>query len=279
MTVLCVVAATRMSFSSTKHLVSEGDLEVVVMINKLSDTSNLFQYGLSGGSNEIMGIADLDDLEMLKNCAVSSTAQTMVVLVGNGYQKFRIDNLNDYNMFNDLVSECRMLTEMTLRLDCFTRDIYFAGVYSTCEIEGGLLLSEMLQKVQHQQKDPSLFQIFDISSRISGQGDRQNSMAASSESNAITTQHHIMSEINCVFCGTQKMMEISRDFTVHPYVSATFEKKHIYMCIPCVHNWKQFREKAITDNQLVLKDEVNEELCGKFVRDLLVYISSRFADH
>ena len=275
MTVLCVVAATRMSFNAAKKLSSEGHLEVLIMINKLSDTSNLFQYGLRGGAKEILGIADLDDLEMLKNCASSSSpatiAQTLLVRVGDCYQTFRIDNLNDYNMFNDLVSECRMLSEMTLRLDCLTRDIYFAGVYSTCEIEGGgVLLSEMLLKIQNQQKDPSEFQIFDISSRMSSYGDKLNSKSAPLESNAITTQHHIMSEINCVFCGAQKMTEISRDFTIHPYVSATFEKKHIYMCIPCVHNWKQFREKAIVDNQLVLKDEINEELCGKCVGDLFL---------
>ena len=266
---LCVVAATRMSSNSTKHLASEGDLEVVIMINKLSDTNNLFQYGRRGVGNEILGIADLDDLEMPKNCASSSIRQTMVVRVGNDYQTFRIDNHNDYNMFNDLILECRMLSEMTLRLDCFTRDIYFAGVYSTYDIEGGgLLMSEMLQKIQQQQQDPSEFKIFDLSSRVSGDGDAQCLKSASSESNGNMTQHHIMSEINCVFCGTQKTMEMSRDFTIHPYVSSTFEKKHIYMCIPCVHNWKQFREKAIIDNQLVLKDEVNEELCGKFNLDL-----------
>ena len=235
------------------------------MINKLSDTSNLFQYGMRGGTKEILGIADLDDLEMLKNCASSCIRQTMGVRVGNVYQLFRVDNYNDSIMFNDLVLECRMLSEMTLRLDCFTRDIYFAGVYSTCEIEGGgLLVSEMLQKIQNQQKDPSEYKIFDISSRMSGEGDVRDPKSASLESNDITTQHHIMSEIHCVFCCTQKVMEISRDFTIHPYVAATFDKKHIYMCIPCVHNWKQFREKAIVDNQLVLKDEVNEELCGKF---------------
>ena len=72
-----------------------------------------------------------------------------------------------------------------------------------------------------------------------------------------------MSEINCVFCGVQKMMETSKDFAVHPYVPATFQNKTIYMCIPCLQNWKEFRQKAINDNQLILKDEVNEELCGK----------------
>ena len=53
-----------------------------------------------------------------------------------------------------------------------------------------------------------------------------------------------------------------QQFYLHPYVSKNFQRENLYMCSPCITNWRKFREKAEKDGELVLPNEVNEELCA-----------------
>ena len=264
MTIVCAVSARRSSHSASYGAGDEELLDVVIMIKKLSDTDNLFQYSSDIKGEKLLGILDLDDLEIVEN---GNRFRANFGKHGEDNQQiFAIQNFIEYNLFKDSILECRMLCEMTLRLNSFARDLYFAGIYSSQVAgEDGVYLSEVLQTIRDQQSFPMEFSIFDTSSSkiIEENEDAidpkiQDSLSASSR-----TRQHVISDINCVFCGVQKMMEISKDFAVHPYVPATFQNKTIYMCVLCLQNWKEFREKAIKDNQLILKNEVNEELCGK----------------
>jgi hypothetical protein len=264
MTIVCAVSARRSSFSASYGAVDEELLDVVIMIKKLSDTDNLFQYSSDMRGEKLLGVVDLDDLEIVEN---GNRFRANFGGHGeNNQQIFAIQNYIEYNLFRESILECRMLCEMTLRLNSFARDLYFAGIYSSQVAgEDGVYLSDVLQTIRDQQYFPMDFSIFDTSSskiieenEDTGDPTIQNSLSASSR-----TRQHFISDINCVFCGVQKMMEVSKDFAVHPYVPATFQNKTIYMCILCLQNWKEFREKAIKDNQLILKDEVNEELCGE----------------
>lgn len=264
MTIVCAVSARRSSFSASYGAVDEELLDVVIMIKKLSDTDNLFQYGSDIKGEKLLGILDLDDLEIIE---YGNQFRANFGKHGeNNQQIFAVQNYIEYNLFRDSILECRMLCEMTLRLNSFARDLYFAGIYSSQVAgEDEVYLSEVLQMIRDQQSLPMEFSIFDtLSSNITEENEGtadvkiEDSLSASNRA-----QQHVISDINCVFCGVQKMMEISKDFAVHPYVPATFQNKTIYMCILCLQNWKEFREKAIKDNQLILKDEVNEELCGE----------------
>jgi hypothetical protein len=84
--------------------------------------------------------------------------------------------------------------------------------------------------------------------------------------------HKHRSEIVCVFCGTLMEIQFSinmdmnsdvNDFVIHPYVPLTFENRYIYMCMPCVDNWRAYRISAIQEDQLIVQDERNEEICSK----------------
>ena len=265
MTVVCSVAAKPVIHSSIYGYAEEIQLEGTISIKRISDVDNLCQCDFVNETALSNKIADLDNLELLGN-------GNMIRLnfgspVAADYRTFVIENSMEYELFKDAVAECRMLSEMTLRLSSLTRDIYFAGIYSSHLGETkDLLLCEALQTMGSQQIDPSSFSIFQLfdSQSLKSTNDRCDShLSQNVSSTSGNIRQHPISEINCVFCGVQQTMEISREFAIHPYVPLTFSKKNIYMCVICLHNWKDFREKAILDNQLVLKNEVNEELCGK----------------
>jgi hypothetical protein len=238
--------------------------DVVVMIKKLSDKDNLFLFRSNRGDPVILGATDLDDVDI--EGTTNFIQANFSDYGGPDQQIFAIDDSIECNIFKESVLECRMLSEMTLRLESFIRDVYFAGIHSVRDAEGcGLLLSDMIQTLRDQQRMPSEFSLFNMAHEINPDNDATGSKATA---NARTTviekiKPHNITEMNCVFCGVQKTMEIAKDFAIHPYVPATFENKNIYMCLPCLRNWKEFREKAILDKQLILKDEVNEELCGE----------------
>ena len=271
MTVVCSVAAKQVILSSIYGEAGEIQLEGTISIKRISDVDNLCQCDFTNGTAVSSRVADLDNLELLGNGNMIRT--NFGSPVAADYRTFVIENSMEYELFKDAVAECRMLSEMTLRLSSLTRDIYFAGIYSSQLGESkDLLLCEALQTMGSQQLDPSSFSIFQLFGaqsikNIDDRSDPHLSQSVSSTSGNI--RQHPISEINCVFCGVQQSMEISREFAIHPYVPLTFSNKNIYMCITCLHNWKEFREKAILDNQLVLKNEVNEELCGKCLFQML----------
>ena len=265
MTVVCSVAAQQVILAAVNGVSEEERLDVIVTIKRLSDVDNLFEYDFKDGLLKSPRVADLDDLELIEN---RNTIRTNFGShIAADYRTFYVEDSTEYQLFKDAVAECRMLSEMTLRLSSLARDIYYAGIYSSHRGEDDdVPLCASLQIIRDQQSDPAAFTVFQLyMDKSQRNGDEKCDIDADHHLSptSSSSQHHILSEINCVFCGVQKMMEISRDFAVHPYVTQSFNGRNIYMCMPCLLNWKEFREKAIQENQLVLKNEVNEELCGK----------------
>lgn len=264
MTIICAVSAIR---TESLFLTSdEIDYEGKIMIIKVSDVDYIFQYQEKNSSNTILRIADLDNLEILddsKKCLRINFSLNHLIV---DFQSYKVEDTNQYDAFKEALFECRMLSEMTFRMNSLARDVYFAGIYSSeLSDNDDILLSEELQRMREQQSSSSSrFTIFRNPSDtwLDEEDDSDNDLAEISPLLSPIKQHHNISDINCVFCGVQKIMEFHKDFAVHPYVPATFDNKNIYMCIPCLRNWKEFRDKAARENQLVLEDEVNEELCG-----------------
>lgn len=264
MTIICSVSARLIAYKAANANFADKDADVVVMIKKLSDTDNLFQFRSNRGEPVILGATDLDDVDIEGN---SDFIQANFGDYGGcNQQMFSIDDSIERNIFKEAVLECRMLSEMTLRLESFVRDVYFAGIHSVQDAEGcGSLLNDMIQSLRDQQRTPTEFSIFNMTDEKNTDNDATGCKTTVNARPSVIekTKPHNITEMNCVFCGVQKTMEIGKDFAIHPYVPATFENKNIYMCLPCLRNWKEFREKAIFDKQLILKDEVNEELCGE----------------
>jgi hypothetical protein len=263
MTIICAVSATK---TESNVLISEGiDYEGTIMIVKVSDVDYIFQYQEKKSSKTIMRITDLDNLEIEDDSKKCLRANFSLDHLLKDFQNYNVEDDNQYDAFKEALFECRMLSEMTFRMNSLARDVYFAGIYSSeLSDTDDILLSEELQRMREQQSSSSRFTIFSNPSDtwLDEGSDSDNDLPEISPSLSPSKQHHSISEINCVFCGVQKIMEFHKDFAVHPYVPATFDNKNIYMCIPCLRNWKEFRDKAARENQLVLKDEVNEELCG-----------------
>lgn len=250
---------------STNAVAAKELFDGLIMIRKLSDVDYLIQHKEESALATSLKVADLDNLELFED---GSTFRINFgsALSEEDFMTFSIEDFEDYSIFNEAVLECRMLSEITLRLGALARDVYFAGVYSSQLVENdSILLSEELHRMRQQQSS-SAFNIFQLSSdRLEGQETDDESENDLHDVSKIPTavQQHNISDMKCVFCGVQKMMEMSKDFAVHPYVPLTFDKKNIYMCIPCLENWRQYRKKATVENLLVLEDEVNEELCGE----------------
>ena len=243
-----------------------------VTIRKLNDTNYLFRYESECRLDTL--IAVLDDVVLSKDRKIFH------VIVEENLVSFVTDSTAKYELFEDAVLECRMLSELVLRLGGVCRDIYYAGIYaSSAADESDLILSKELQILRDSQVVSSEFNIFALSTKKhmninvinnKERDDNWNPPPISSK-----TPVDILSNISCVFCRAEKSDEITLKFVVHPYVPLTFEKEEIYMCLRCMHNWKDYREKAIMDCQLVLKGELNEELCGKCL-DWLHHLNFKF---
>ena len=74
----------------------------------------------------------------------------------------------------------------------------------------------------------------------------------------------IATHLWCVFCDIKKVDHLNRklDFISHPFVTKTFSGNEIYLCIPCVTNWSDYRCRMESENGLILPGEQNEELCA-----------------
>lgn len=231
-----------------------------VTIRKLNDTNYLFQFESECRSHAMVAV--------LENVVLLKDRKIFQVIVEENLVSFTTDSTAKYELFEEAVLECRMLSELVLRLDAVCRDVYYAGIYaSSAANESDLMLSKELQILRDSQVVTSGFNIFALSANKHKNIDVLNIKEGDGEGNSLSisskTSMDISSNIVCIFCSAQKSNEITEKFAVHPYVPLTFKKEEIYMCLRCMHNWKDYREKAVLDCQLVLEGELNEELCGK----------------
>ena len=248
------------------NLVAEDcDLGGSIVIIKLSDVDFLFQYESDCRSNVLVSVLD--------NIVLQKDSNRFRVLDGDNPAIFSIDEYSDYLLFEEAVLECRMLSEMVLRLGAVVRDLYYAGIYSSAaaDVDDFNLCDEILSLGRKEDNSAEL-KLFDLTFdehdmtrkniKDDIEGDQKQASSGSIGAKDLITN------IDCVFCGAQKTMDTAKKFAIHPYVPITFEKKPVYMCLLCLDNWKEYREKAVLDDQLVLEGESNEELCGKLAHSL-----------
>ncbi len=211
------------------------------------------------------------------------------------YISLRCDK--ELDMFGELLEELTQITDLSLRLQIITRDVYWAGVYSGLDLnnldvvngkidehfrkareqfpnkaELDLLYQYMLTKG----KAPTvadfkaLYHIDDAKSKATIKRSpskraitKSSKIVNSSNSSGINVSSFSAIEyLCCVFCDSKKAECPSLDFMYHPYVNKTFSGADIFMCMPCVVNWDDYRSKLDTENGLILPGEQNEELCA-----------------
>jgi hypothetical protein len=200
---------------------------------------------------------------------------------------FQIVDDTEYELFKEATIECKMLSDIILRLNMMTRDHYFGGVYSglasshltekdnetliiSNEVRTLCIDQSILSATEPNDSSMTEFRIFQLPEE-----DDMDSSSDDDDDDAYkktSKTHKHRSEIVCVFCGTLMEIQFSinmdmnsdvNDFVIHPYVPLTFENRYIYMCMPCVDNWRTYRISAIQEDQLIVQDERNEEICSK----------------
>jgi hypothetical protein len=224
-------------------------------LTMISDTDYLFRFESSRKSENV--VADLDD--------IGSFGENLFVVSLKGMiNTFAIIDDVEYSLFVEAVQECQITVNIAFRLDCLMRDRYYAGVYATkAKEEDDKLMIEDIGDIRNKQLATTAFKLFNPSLQ-----QLQKTMAIDYHESFIedidpSAFHDDISNINCIFCAAQKTMERTKKFYCHPYVPVDSNNKFVYMCYSCICNWKEYRERAITDNQLIMMDESNEELCGE----------------
>ena len=255
-----------------------------IAIKQLSDADYLFLYLKDGELR--MRAASLNAVELLvgENAVMvrfplddPQSSHRAIPLTSPG-TVFDIDDGNEYELLKEAIAECRMLAEYTLRLQSLAKDVYYAGMYSELGLDSDLLLDEEFRKLRPMSEAPSS----SSSSQAAGKSSANNSSAAIRYGKTQQSHHPRTSS-----SGTQKVIQLTssqsdnvvccyyncnachthendddRQYYLHPYVQKNFQQEEMFMCSLCISNWREFREKAKNDGELVLPDEFNEELCA-----------------
>lgn len=204
---------------------------------------------------------------------------------------FFVADRRHLQLFHDAQRECQQVCNLALEIASRLRDVYYAGVYQHVNPEDPILLSDELPRLQGEAVDKFL--------RQGGKHDHlpasgQGSTNTASSTAASTNPHHstalgsntspnsssalpnsqlsnnkhvprkiedkLRADAKCFYCFTK--YADNAKFYIHPYVSKNFQKKAMVMCEVCMENWKDYREHALAENQLILEGEINEEICA-----------------
>lgn len=149
--------------------------------------------------------------------------------------------------------ECDTLCDLRLRVNALLRDIYFAGMYKSLLPEDKAVISEELVKLKSHM--PTLFENVSHLPEIDALTDPQKALEKEKE-------FHNIYEVKCVFCSVSKLVDKEIEFVIHPYVPKNFRNKSIYLCSNCIESWHVYRQSAHEENNLILPDETNEDLCA-----------------
>ena len=252
-----------------------------IVIKQLSDADYLFLYLKDGELR--MRAASLNAVELLveENAVMvrfplddPQSSHRTIPLTSPG-TIFDIDDGNEYELLKEAIAECRMLAEYTLRLQSLAKDVYYAGMYSQLGLDSDLLLDEEFRKLRPATEVPSSSSS-SSSSQVTGKSSANNPSASirshSLPRTSAGTQKVIQltsseyDNIECCYYNCNAHHALNSDdermYFLHPYVPTNFQQEDLFICSLCLTNWREYREKAKNDGELVLEGEFNEELCA-----------------
>jgi hypothetical protein len=171
---------------------------------------------------------------------------------------YYIPDRQHLQIFHDAQRECQEICNYTLELLCRLRDVYFAGIYTQLRPGDDIIVSQDLQALQEESRVKFLENM-----KNRKKTPKKRASLTIEPSNISTELCNGLEEndqlISCFYCDTDGD---DVQYVIHPYVPRNIHYQRIYMCTICIENWKFYRDFAISESQLILPGEVNEEICA-----------------
>lgn len=165
---------------------------------------------------------------------------------------FTIPDRQHLQMFHNAVKDCQEICNYTLELTARLRDIYYSGIYTTLRPGDPMVVG---QEIRELQEDSRAQFLADLLPRA--KASKKSTKRLQEED--VPDKESIMTKLVCFYCDSTSE-EVQ--FVHHPYVPRNFANKRLLICSVCIENWKFYRDLAISEQQLVLPGEVNEEICA-----------------
>lgn len=175
---------------------------------------------------------DLDELEILSDKLSTMFDEDVI--------DFVVEDKIELSLLLDAIHECREVCELTLRLRSLVRDVYYAGVYNHITDYDNVVLSHEIIAQFGQNATGKPLKVFEMPKPVESQADQK-----------IVVEDII---VTCIYCDAVVTdPDNVREFMIHPYVPFREDINNPnYMCMYCVHNWKDFRDQADVEKQLKL---------------------------
>jgi hypothetical protein len=231
--------------------------------NGHSSNSNSSQPGQPPAPQPLNNVrisADIDDvtlnsadnsLSFCCNQSVNAPVSTKVYILA----------CRDFNLLNEVITESKTIRNLKLQMEATARDIYYSNLYSVVDPNTDMILQEEFSKVSHQQKMTAAELLMEMRQSIKPAASAEDATKPVITPKPARQVDFSRLSIDCLYCGTKRVAVPDTTFTVHPYVPQNYEQRPIFLCITCAENWKDYREKAIRDDLLILENEINEEIC------------------
>lgn len=225
----------------------EGKLSLL----HVNDTIHVIEYK----DNERSIAVDIDLVELR---SPDSTIRFTFPRGSNDKLVFKVEDDAEFSVLCKAKEDCQAICELKLRLQSVLRDSYYSGVYSNLDPDAKINLCDEMDRLKKENPGVFFSTLLNASERKSDiHGAIHKASREIADENAIR-----LSEVSCVFCDSAKAMLKDLDFVLHPNVSQNSANRPVFMCGVCIENWKEFRENAEHEDQLVLPGEVNEEICA-----------------
>lgn len=176
----------------------------------------------------------------------------------NERKEFHALDPAELKLFNEAKMECEAITTMRLRLGSVFREAYYSGLYSRVSPDDKLIVSAGVD-VMRKKSGATFFKSLTHPDAAMTTKPRLSSTKRKAPPSGL---QHFIEDINCLYCRSAKVDCGDLIFYIHPYVSMLFDRKPIYFCKTCIEAWKEYRTNVEHDNELVLEDEINEEICA-----------------
>lgn len=217
----------------------------------VNDTIHVMEYK----DNERSIAVDIDLVELR---SPDSTIRFTFPRGSNDKLVFKVEDDAEFSVLCKAKEDCQAICDLKLRLQSVLRDSYYSGVYSNLDPDAKINLCDEMDRLKKENPGVFFSALLNASERKPDtHGTIHKANRELNDENAIR-----LSEVTCVFCDSAKAILKDLDFVLHPNVSQNSANRPVFMCGVCIENWKEFRENAEHEDQLVLPGEVNEEICA-----------------
>lgn len=224
----------------------EGKLSLL----HVNDTIHVIEYK----DNERSIAVDIDLVELR---SPDSTIRFTFPRGSNDKLVFKVEDESEFYILCKAKEDCQAICDLKLRLNSLLRDAYYSGVYSNLDPDAKINLNDEMDRLKRENPAVHFSALLNTQDSKPTNNSIHKVYRETSDENTVR-----LSEVSCVFCDSAKLMFKDLEFVLHPNVSQNSANRPVFMCGVCIENWKEFRENAEHEGQLVLPGEVNEEICA-----------------